>query len=125
MWFKRANLSSRDNWRWDLWRSGSGNCFCADPEVLMESGKIITAGITFSFFEFCNHFYNNESNILDSFLLNNPVIKKSNGFPYDFSTKFWTSGTINVFKLSRLRIRDFLENGKLDRYNSLASKKQI
>jgi hypothetical protein len=79
----------------------------------MESGKIITAGITFSFFEFCNHFYNNESNILDSFLLNNPVIKKSNGFPYDFSTKFWTSGTINVFKLSRLRIRDFLENGKL------------
>jgi hypothetical protein len=46
-------------------------------------------------------------------LLNNPVIKKSKGFPFDFSTKFWTSGTINVFKLSRLRIRDFLENGKL------------
>jgi hypothetical protein len=26
IWIKRAFISTRDNWRWDLWNLGHGNC---------------------------------------------------------------------------------------------------
>jgi hypothetical protein len=119
-WIKRASFSSRDNWRWDLWLSGHGNCFNAEPSGLDSQGKHILAGIVTSYRIFLNHFNNLESNILSSLIFNNPTITTANGFEYNLSLHFWQqSNPINVFELSKLKIMDFLQNGRLKELNTL------
>jgi hypothetical protein len=119
-WIKRASISSRDNWRWDLWLSGHGNCFNADPSGLQSQGKHILAGIVKSYRIFLNNFNNLESNILQSFIFNNPTITTANGFEHNLSLNIWQqSNPINVFELSKLKIMDFLQNGRLKDLNTL------
>jgi hypothetical protein len=122
-WFKRADLSTRDNWRWDLCLSGSGNCFCAGPDALLGQGRRLLAGITSSFRTFLVKFNNKDSNILDSYILNNPSINMANNFPYNLDEKFWTQHSdCNIYKIARLKVKDFLNNGKLESLNTLNNK---
>jgi hypothetical protein len=119
-WIKRASISSRDNWRWDLWLSGHGNCFNADPSALQSQGKHILAGIVKSYRIFLHNFNNLDSNLLQSFIFNNPTITTANGFEYNLSLNFWQqSNPLNVFTLSKLKIKDFLQNDPLKELNTL------
>jgi hypothetical protein len=119
IWFKRAFRSSRDNWRFDMWVAGSGNCLCPDPVTLLNNGKIISAGIASSFLEFLKKYYSVSSNFLDSFVLNNPLITIENNFPWTWDEKFWSHGSSNIFKIAHLRVRHFLLNGKLKQLHQL------
>jgi hypothetical protein len=126
IWIKRASTSTRDNWRLDMWISGSGNCLCPDPQILHGQGKVISAGIANSFRTFSKAYYSIESNILDSFVLNNPLITTENNFPYNLDTAFWTQNALtNIRNISKLRIRDFLQDGKLKSLNNLNNEFQI
>jgi hypothetical protein len=114
IWVKRASVSTRDNWRLDLWVSGSGNCLCPDPQILQDQGKIISTGIAKSFQIFARAYYSQDSNILDSFILNNPLLTTNNNFPFNLDTVFWSQNAMtNIYNISKLRIRDFLLDGKL------------
>jgi hypothetical protein len=120
IWIKRASTSTRDNWRLDLWISGSGNCLCPDPQILQNQGKVISAGIAKSFRIFSQAFYSIESNILDFYVLNNPLLTIENNFPYNFDTAFWSQNAMsNIYNISKLRVRDFLQDGKLKSLNAL------
>jgi hypothetical protein len=114
IWFKRALVSSRDNWRWDLWQAGCRNCLTPDLDLLGTLTNPILYNLTLSMRQFLSKFYTKENNFLDSYVLNNPCITVQNGFPYPLNVKFWNStGNTNLFILSRLRIRDFLANNRL------------
>jgi Reverse transcriptase (RNA-dependent DNA polymerase) len=112
IWFKKANFSTRDNWRWDLWDLGSGNCFTV-PELDPVSRPIL-ACIAKSFRKFLSEFYKIECNILDAYILNNPLISPLTGFSFELNERFWLScGAPNIYQISRVRVRDLLESGKI------------
>jgi hypothetical protein len=72
IWFKRALVSSRDNWRWDLWQAGCGNCLTPDPDLLGTLTNPILYNLTLSMRQFLTKFYTKENSFLDSYVLNNP-----------------------------------------------------
>jgi hypothetical protein len=93
---------------------GSGNCLTPDPDLLCQSGNPILYNLVRSFREFSTKFYLTANNFLDSFILNNPLFSTDEGFPYSLRTNFWLqNGKTNLAKLSRLRVRDFLLDGKM------------
>jgi hypothetical protein len=117
-WFKRAAKSTRDNWRYDLWICGSGNCLTPDPDILDPVSNPILFSLTESYYTFLAKFYQKDNNFLDSFILNNPCT--TNGFPYNLRTKFWTqNGNTNMYCISALKIRDFLNNYRVKPYGQL------
>jgi hypothetical protein len=70
--------------------------------------------LSISFRKFSEKFYTRDRNFYSSYILNNPCINTDNGFPYSINTKFWESNSnTNLFKLSRIKFDDILENGKL------------
>jgi hypothetical protein len=108
-WFKRANKSTRDNWRYDLWVAGSGNCLNPDPGNLCPLRNPILYPLTISFRKFTGKFYTTENNFLESFIMNNPCIVTELGFPYEIRTNFWLqNGNTDILKLCKLKIKDFL-----------------
>jgi exonuclease III len=118
IWFKKASLSTRDNWRWDLWKFGAGNCFTVPPLDNFEHPILST--LTDSFRSFLKKFYLKDANILEAFLLNNPLITLENGFHYDLNIRFWTaSGNPNIFSISQLKIKHFYSEGKIKSLQSL------
>jgi hypothetical protein len=126
IWFKRAAKSTRDNWRYDLWLCGSGNCLTPDPELLCQSGNPILYNLVQSFRTFSHEFYLSDNNFLDSYILNNPLFCLEEGFPYTLRTKFWLqNGTTNLAKLSRLKVRDFLVDGKMRSFFNLNAQYEV
>jgi hypothetical protein len=108
IWVKKAAHSSRDNWRWDLWTLGSGNIFTL-PALPNPNQHPVLAGIIDSFRILACKFYATESNFFMSYILNNPLISISNGFPYETSDHFWLqAGNSNLFNVAKMRIKDFL-----------------
>jgi hypothetical protein len=113
-WFKRAAMSSRDNWRYDLWVCGSGNCMTPDPDKLDPESNPILSGLTNSFYEFLKIFYKINNNFLSAFVLNNPCISVEEGYPYPIRTRFWLqNGNTCLNTLSKIRFCDLLVNNKL------------
>jgi hypothetical protein len=112
IWFKKASYSTRDNWRWDLWKIGTGNCFTVPPLDTVEHPILST--LTESFRSFLKKFYLKDANILEAYVLNNPLITLDNGFLYDLDARFWTAaGNTNIFNISQLKIKDFYSEGKI------------
>jgi hypothetical protein len=112
VWFKRAYISTRDNWRLKLWECGSGNCLAPDPDMLSKTANPILYNLTASFRKFAQNFYLKDNNIFSSYILNNPCITPELGFPYAVNTKFWTANPANIYTISKLKICDFIANGK-------------
>jgi hypothetical protein len=47
----------------------------------------------------------------------------ANNFPYNLDEKFWTQHSdCNIYKIARLKVKDFLNNGKLESLNTLNNK---
>jgi hypothetical protein len=108
IWVKKAAQSSRDNWRWDLWTLGSGNNFTL-PVLSNPNRHPVLSGIIESFHTLASKFYANDSNFFMSYILNNPVITISNGFPYETCDHFWShAGNSNLFNVAKMRVKDFL-----------------
>jgi hypothetical protein len=113
IWFKRASISTRDNWRVVLWECGSGNCLTVDPDLLSPEGNPILFGLADSFRTFAKSFYLKDNNFLSSYILNNPCITVESGFPYPVNTRFWDNNAANLAIISKLKFSDLLSNGRL------------
>ena len=87
IWFKRANQSTRDNWRVDLKKIGNGN--------VLTAGKLDFSVETFPIFKYLAESYNKflvafnktNDNFSKSFLLNNPsmTISRYDTRPINFN----------------------------------------
>jgi hypothetical protein len=120
IWFKRAAGSSRDNWRWDLWMCGSGNCLSPDPALLCPRKNPILYELVLNYRQFLLAFNTKDDNFKESFLLNNPCVDVAHGFPYNINTKFWLqNGITNLSVLAGLKVRDFLAQNKILPYAEL------
>jgi hypothetical protein len=118
LWFKKSALSSRDNWRWQLWNLGSGNCLTVP--ALCPLRHPILSGLVSSFRTFLSKFNLSENNIEKSFILNNPVICVQNGFSSATDQWFWTCcGSANIYKIPFLKVGEFFDDGKIKTLTSL------
>ena len=114
-WFKRANQSTRDNWRVDLKKIGNGN--------ILTAGKLDFSVETFPIFKYLVESYNKflvafnktNDNFSKSFLLNNPsmTISRYDTRPINFN--FLTSSVplIERQTVCQLRIDQIAFNGRL------------
>jgi len=77
VWFKRVNISTRDNWRVDLATIGEGNVLSLSINNIDRRRHPILYNITESFTKFLTEFNLTNDNYKNSFLLNYPVIRRS------------------------------------------------
>jgi hypothetical protein len=76
IWVKRANISTRDCWRYDLRLLAKGNCLNICPANLSVERHPILNNIVESFFRFKTAFYSRNDNFKESILLNNPILHR-------------------------------------------------
>jgi hypothetical protein len=75
-WFKKINGHNIDIWRNDLYNASCGNIFTIDPAELRKSGSVVVAGIADSFCAVRDIFLGIGNNLLESFVVNNPELKR-------------------------------------------------
>ena len=107
MWFKRAYISSRDNWRYDLCGLGYGNPFTVSNDDFSETSFPILHGLVKSFSTFRESFSNLHCNYKKAFILNNPLFRRSSDVEKTLDTKFF-GGKLNpdLFNISKIKYCD-------------------
>ncbi len=78
-WVLKANLSSRDNWRYKLRALCDGNVLCAGPGIIKQSANPILYGISCSFQKLRLSHDTTNSNFVNAFVLNNPIFFRGPG----------------------------------------------
>jgi exonuclease III len=121
-WVKRAHLSSRDNWRVDLRSLCYGNCYTLGPNLVNLGHNPIFRDIADSFSNFITSFYKKDGNFKDSYVFNNPLIRRGLGDNRLLDFNFFSHNIprLDMARVTRLRFCDFFENGifkSLDRLN--------
>ena len=76
-WFKRADCSTRDNWRVDLQKLGHGNVLTVGKADIQPAVFPKFAFLADSFEKFLKAFNKTNDNFAKSFLLNNPSMSRS------------------------------------------------
>jgi hypothetical protein len=110
-WFKKINGNICDNWRLDISTAANGNIFAIDPAELRKTGSVVATGIAESFSKVRYEFIKSDNNLLDSFLVNNSLLKR-----------FETNGSvlaiiknnvprIDMERIFKLKIADFWSGG--------------
>ena len=114
-WFKRADCSTRDNWRVDLQKLGHGNVLTVGKADIQPAVFPIFAFLADSFEKFLKAFNKTNDNFAKSFLLNNPSMSRSRHDRLPVNLNFF-SGNIpaNEFPLlSKIKLEQILQNGRL------------
>ena len=131
-WFKRANFSTRDNWRVDLLNLCNGNVFTSNPGKICVNKHPILHQLACSMEQFSLSFTSFGANYKMAFLLNNPCFKRSKDDSGILDeTFFGIPHGANVFCIARLkysdchvgnRLRDFVDLNNITGINiSLAT----
>ena len=118
IWLKRANISTRDNWRVMLRELGWGNVFTTDPSRIDKVRHPILSGLSHSFSLFYEHFTNIGENCYKAFVFNNKAFHRSGNDSLMLDCAFFGK-TTNKYVLSRLRFCDFFMNGIFKDYENL------
>jgi hypothetical protein len=106
-WFKKINGNISDNWRFDINKAASGNIFAIDPGELKKTGLVIATGIAESFCKVRLEFCKTENNLLESFAVNNPVLKRFENNVSLLTILKNNVPRINVERIFHLKISDF------------------
>ena len=126
LWVKKAHMSKRDNWRNDISNFFHGNCLVATPEKINRLNNPILHTIADSYQKFNKIFNNTDQNFDNSFLLNNPVLKRGVRDNGKIDINFFSQNIPNIDSatLARIKISDICVNGilkSLDEINMLAN----
>ena len=114
-WFKRADCSTRDNWRVDIQKLGHGNVLTVGKADIQPAVFPIFAFLADSFEKFLKAFNKTNDNFAKSFLLNNPSMSRSRHDRLPVNHNFF-SGNIPVNEiplLSKIKLEQILQNGRL------------
>jgi hypothetical protein len=76
VWLKRAELSTRDNWRFNFSLNSYGNCFTTDPDVWSPQKNPILHGLAVCWKLFYTYYLSTNSNYKFGYLLNNPLFNE-------------------------------------------------
>jgi len=114
VWVKRAQLSTRDNWRYDLKRICRGNCWTLSPAIVDKTRHPILYNLAVSYEIFVKKFYCKDDNYTKSFVLNNPIFCRSREDDRRLSISFFNQvPVIDPGKLAVLRFSDIFENNSM------------
>jgi len=100
LWFKRSNMSTRDNWRCNLFELGLGNPYTINPIKVDQAKNPILYGLALSFGFFLEKFNKLNGNLQKSFILNNPNILRNGKGPGIVDENFLGAGECNFYRLS-------------------------
>ena len=73
VWVKRANLSTRDNWRGELYKLSQGNPLTLSPGGINQLSNPILYNISVSFSRLTGSFSAWGLNFTEALILNNPI----------------------------------------------------
>jgi len=110
LWFKRAGISTRDNWRCELYNLGMGNLYAVNPNKVDEIRHPILQGLSKSFWYFLDKFNRLPGNLQKSFVFNNPLILRNATGPGILDLNFFRAGNCNFYRLSQMSFNDFWDN---------------
>ena len=114
VWIKRANISCRDNWRFDLRAASNGNCLTAAVENFSFDRHPILRFITQSYNLFLKEFLANNDNYKLGLLLNNPTICRNRQDPGPLNLQIFNQNPpIRIEKIVSLRFCDIFSNNSV------------
>jgi len=113
-WIKRILLSTRDNWRYDAACYASGNILTLSPADFDPRKEPVLQNIATSWQKFLYGFYSTGMNIEKSYILNNPVIKRSRDDTGFITKSFLVQRPpLDFKKFAKLRFCDITENNSI------------
>ena len=122
-WFKRAHISTRDNWRCDLKKLGNGNVLTVGRADIIENKFPIFKFLTTSFEKFLKSFNSTNDNFTKSYLLNNPSITRSRHDKLPININFFAGNIPNneLHLVSQISLEQISENGRLLSLDNIAA----
>ena len=122
-WFKRAHISTRDNWRCDLKKLGNGNVLTVGRADTIENKFPIFKFLTTSFEKFLKSFNSTNDNFTKSYLLNNPSITRSRHDKLPININFFAGNIPNneLHLVSQISLEQISENGRLLSLDNIAA----
>ena len=115
MWFKRAYISTRDNWRVDLKKIGHGNVLTVGKADVIDARFPIFTFLSESFEKFLKAFNKTNDNFSRSLLLNNPSITISQNNKRLLNMAFFTNHipAIDTHLVCKISIENISQNNRL------------
>jgi exonuclease III len=111
VWVKRAHISTRDNWRYNMKILCNGNCLTLTTEKVDKHLNPILHNIAVSFKKFQSEFYSLNDNYKQAFILDNPLIKRSRFDNLGLNKQFFQQQpTLDFTVLASLKFRDIYDN---------------
>ena len=114
-WFKRANQSTRDNWRVDLKNIGNGNVLTVGKGDFSENAFPIFRYLVDSYVKFLTAFNRTNNNFAKALILNNPLISVSREDKRLLNNNFFSRNMPHLGEqiICHVRLDQVANNGRL------------
>jgi hypothetical protein len=106
-WIFKANLSSRDNWRYNLRSLCNGNVLCAGPGIIKQSANPVLYGLSCSFQKLRLSHDSNNSNFVNALVLNNPIFFRGPGNKLPLTLSYLELPETGNSPMAHLTAREF------------------
>jgi hypothetical protein len=106
-WIFKANLSSRDNWRYNLRSLCNGNVLCAGPGIIKQSANPVLYGLSCSFQKLRLSHDSNNSNFVNALVLNNPIFFRGPGNKLPLTLSYLELPETGNSPMANLTAREF------------------
>ena len=112
-WIRKAQMALIDNWQFDLFKLGNGNCLTVNKETVDAERHPILHGLSISLSHFLEKFYLLNKNYELSYILNNPIITRSRNDNSRLNYRFFVQNPpVDEEKLAMLKFSDFMQGNR-------------
>ena len=120
VWIKRAHLSTRDCWRFNLLKLCYGNCLIATPSLIPIDRHPILYGLVNSYDKFSKGFYSCNSNSDKAYIFYNSIFKREMNSGLILDRNFFANmGPAALLQIAKLQYSDFFNNGNFKSLDTL------
>jgi hypothetical protein len=108
VWVKRADQSSRDNWRIDIRSRSFGNCLIFNPRLVKDTDSKCMRAIACSYERFHKAFRNTDSNFRECFILENSDLIRGPADTGIINERFFSGNipALNMEMVSKIKFTD-------------------
>jgi len=125
IWLKRAYLSTRDIWRYNLHELGHGSVFAINPKEINYDKHPVLHDFAISYWEFLKSFHKSTGKITRAIVLNNPLFERSQKDSGIIDSKYLCAGSCNFLAISKMEYRDFWDENGFLTHGDLNDKKGL